>query len=447
MIDVQERRTCFEGQEFRLAAGHDQVRRLLPHDGQKPRGRGVLDDPGILVHQRLHPVEILEGRILRSGGEHFHPQLPQRIDHGPGLYPAGEENRAFPRKTRPVRCDPEAAERLLLPDQPLGPILQDRGERAAHGVIQFPGDVPQRLGGVGHAVERLLQVRHPEPLFHLPGQVGEALGADDHVQPGPVGVAKVFELRVAADAGQDADPEPFEQRLHPPQVAGDVVLADQVDVVVGGDRGLRRPDDVFQQDLPRQPVADVLVADEPRGVDRDHRHRNLFRRGLADRLHVVPRHGGDAGRVDEDRLRLVAVARSELEDGAVELLLASEHHVVFEHLGGEAAAVEQGAAGARPPVVPGVAGAGDRPVYQVNDVGDRHENHAGPVVGAAPLGPLARLRLFAEPGGALFLRLAFGSVVVVGPHRIISKCRSSHVSSTISMNLLQISVTMLITPW
>ncbi|GEM_PF-4041366 len=32
-------------------------------------------------------------------------------------------------------------------------------------------------------------------------------------------------------------------------------------------------------------------------------------------------------------------------------------------------------------------------------------------------------------------------------YRIISKWRSSHVSSTISMNLLQISVTMLITPW
>ena len=31
--------------------------------------------------------------------------------------------------------------------------------------------------------------------------------------------------------------------------------------------------------------------------------------------------------------------------------------------------------------------------------------------------------------------------------RIISKCLSSHVSSTISMNLLQIVLTMLITPW
>jgi len=32
-------------------------------------------------------------------------------------------------------------------------------------------------------------------------------------------------------------------------------------------------------------------------------------------------------------------------------------------------------------------------------------------------------------------------------YRIISKKRSSHVSSLISMNLLQISVTMLMTPW
>ena len=32
-------------------------------------------------------------------------------------------------------------------------------------------------------------------------------------------------------------------------------------------------------------------------------------------------------------------------------------------------------------------------------------------------------------------------------YRIISKCLSSHVSSTISMNLLQMVVTMLVTPW
>ena len=48
----------------------------------------------------------------------------------------------------------------------------------------------------------------------------------------PVGVAKLLELGIPAEAGEDADAEPVEQRQHAPEIPGDVVLADQVDIVV-----------------------------------------------------------------------------------------------------------------------------------------------------------------------------------------------------------------------
>ena len=48
---------------------------------------------------------------------------------------------------------------------------------------------------------------------------------------------------------------------------------------------------------------------------------------------------GRTGNVEVDQVDDVDV-RVRVEDRLVELLLAAEHHVVFQHLGGEAAAVE-----------------------------------------------------------------------------------------------------------
>ncbi len=76
MVDVQERGLGLQSQELGLAAGHDQVRHLLAHDAEQPGGGGVLDDLGIGMHQPLHPVKVLQGRVLGAGGEDFHPQFP-----------------------------------------------------------------------------------------------------------------------------------------------------------------------------------------------------------------------------------------------------------------------------------------------------------------------------------------------------------------------------------
>jgi len=413
VIDVQERGLGLEGEKLGFPSGNDQVGHLLVHDRQQAGGGGVLDNPGVGVHQPLHPVKVLKGRVLGAGGQDLHPQLPQGVHHGPGLDPAGEEDGAFPRKFRPVGGDPLAALRLFILQQPLHPVLHDPLLKAVHSIVQLPGDIPQRLGRVGHSVERLLDVGHAVVFLHLLRQVGEGLGADDHVQLCPVGIAELLEFRVAGKAGEYLDAEAVEQGQHPPEVAGDVVLADQVDGVLPQLLRLGRADDVLVKNLARQAVADVLVADKAGGIDRNDRHRHLLAGSLADRLHVVAGHGGDAGGIDEDRLCL-GIADRQLLDRPVELLLAAEDDIVLQHLGGEAAPVELGIARSGTPVVPGVAGAGDGAVHQVDDVGDRHQHNPGAVIGAGAFRPLPRLRLLAELGGPLLLvGIAFGCVVII----------------------------------
>ena len=199
-----------------------------------------------------------------------------------------------------------------------------------------------------------------------------------------------------------------------PEIPGDVVLADEVHVVERRGRRLGGADDVIEEDLSREPVPDVLVPDEPRRVHRDDRDRHLPGDVPADGLDVVARHRRDARRVDEHRLRL-RVPRREVDDRAAELLLAAEDDVVLEHLRREPAPVQLRAARACAAVVPGVPGARDGAVHEVDRVGHGHEHDAGTVERAAPLGPLAGLRLLAELRSALLLGVALGRVVVVGP--------------------------------
>ena len=79
---------------------------------------------------------------------------------------------------------------------------------------------------------------------------------------------------------------------------------------------LGRTDDIFEQDLAGQPVADVLVADEAGGIDRDDRDGNFFPGRLAYRLDIVAGHGGDAGGIDKDCLRLW-IAHDQIQYGLV----------------------------------------------------------------------------------------------------------------------------------
>ncbi len=83
----------------------------------------------------------------------------------------------------------------------------------------------------------------------------------------------------------------------------------------------------------------------------------------------------------------------EFGQGPVELVFAAEDHVHLLEVGGKAQPVEFRPRGQGPPDVPGVGGAADGAVHQVQGVGDGVEHHPG---AAEDAGPLAH-----RPGQAL----------------------------------------------
>ena len=89
---------------------------------------------------------------------------------------------------------------------------------------------------------------------------------------------------------------------------------------------------------------------------------------LAHRLHVIANHADDAGGIDKRRLRMVCV--DQFAERGVQLLFAAVHHVQLLHIGREAQPVQLRPRRQRAPYVPGVGGAADRPMHNVQGVGD-----------------------------------------------------------------------------
>ncbi len=188
-----------------------------------------------------------------------------------------------------------------------------------------------------------------------------------------------MEAGIAGQGTKDAQAEFVEQRCNVPELTGNVVFTDQVDVVgrqtVGARLGRSRlggTDDMLEHRLAGQPVAEVLGAIETGRIDRDHRRAPALGGRLADGFDVIADQGGDAGVVDEDRLRRVTLDR--LLDGMEQALFAPPHdHVGFRQVGGHADLVQRHAARPRAAVVPGGTGTGDRPMHDVGDVGNRQQ--------------------------------------------------------------------------
>ncbi len=172
------------------------------------------------------------------------------------------------------------------------------------------GELPQRVGGVGDAVERALEIGDAPALLHLAGEIDQRGRADHHVRAGGVRGGDVEIARVAGNAGAHPHAELLEQRLHHPEFAGEVELAEDIDVHRADVVRLVRADDVVEQGFARELVAEVLRADEARGVDRHDRRAEALGGAEADGVEVVADQRGDAGRVDEHRRRRVLSRRS-----------------------------------------------------------------------------------------------------------------------------------------
>ncbi len=214
-------------------------------------------------------------------------------------------------------------------------------------------------------------------------------------------------LGVARDAGEDANAQLVEQRLHLPKLARDVVFADDVDVVGRGVIRLFSADDVIEQRFASELVAQGFRANEARRVDRDARLAELRGCLLANRVDVVAGHGRHAGLVDEDRGRIVFL--NDFADRAVKPLLAAEDDVGFAEIGGEARPVELGAGGSRVAIVPGTALAGDGAVHEMGYVRNGLQRDLGAVEGTSA-SRAARLQLL----GAALLAFLPGLGLVLG---------------------------------
>ena len=233
-----------------------------------------------------------------------------------------------------------------------------------------------------------------------------------------------------ADAGEDTDAKLVEERLHLPQLARHIVFADDIDVVGRGVFGFLGSDDVVEQRLARELVADRLRADKARHIHRNAGCSELLRRLLADRFDVVAGHGRNAGLIHEDRRRIVFL--DDFLDGPPQALLAAEDHILLAHVGGEAHAVELRAGGAAVAVVPGMAFAGDGAVHEVRDIGDGLERDFRAVERAAAR-RAARLQWL----GAAFLAFLLGLALIDAATRFVEdildfvRQRGHHVSWTI----------------
>jgi hypothetical protein len=209
--------------------------------------------------------------------------------------------------------------------------------------------------------------------------------------------------RVAGDAGENADAELIEQRLDLPQLAGEIVFADDVDVVGRRVFRLLGADHVSSSASPAELVAEVLRADKPGALTGITGLPNFLAAALQTAFDVVADHGRDAGLVDEDRRRIVFL--DDLLDRLVEPLLAAEDDVELVDVGGEAGAIRLRAGRLRAAVVPGIALAGDRAVHQMGDIGDRLQRDLGAVEGAAA-GRARRAQLLGAALLAFLLRFS-----------------------------------------
>ncbi|OIQ70539.1 hypothetical protein GALL_478490 [mine drainage metagenome] len=246
-----------------------------------------------------------------------------------------DQQHPLARQPLAVGADALRGARLLDANQLFGAAEQFLGRTA---LDQQPGDFPQGVAHVGNAVERALEKGNSPAFLHLARDIDHRLGTHHHRRPGAVAGGDLVVATVAGDARQDADSQCIEQRLDLPQLAHQVVFADDVDVVWRGEFGLARADDVIEQGLGPQLVAQVLRPGETRRVDGDHRLAELLAGALAHRLDVIADQRSDAGLVDEDGGRVVLVEN--LAHRLEQPLLAAVHHIEFIDVGGESGAVD-----------------------------------------------------------------------------------------------------------
>ena len=118
----------------------------------------------------------------------------------------------------------------------------------------------------------------------------------------------------------------------------------------------------------------LLGALESFRVHGDHGDALFLCDRAADRFHIVADHADDAGGINKRGLGLVRV--DQFTQAGAKFFLAAVDDIHLAEIGGETIAVQLRSAGERAADVPGIGGAADRPMDDVQRIGDRIEHHA-----------------------------------------------------------------------
>ena len=347
LVDVEPGHLGLEGDELGAPAREHDVGLALLEHAVPLAGRYLVEEQGIGAEQLAGAGLVLLGGFAHRGADHPHPHFLQGRDHRPGFDAAGVKQHLLALEGGAELGQTRPGAGLFLGDQRLGAGHQvGRGA----GLDQHARDGAQRLGRVADAVEAALEIGNAPPLFHLARQTDQGLGADHHVELGAVGGTDVGKAAVAGDRREDTNADAFEKGLYLPQLAGDIVLAEHVDVARAGGGGLAGADDVIEQRLAAQFVAEVLGAGETGRVDGNHRLAEIFGGAGANLDQVVADQRRNTGLVNEDGGRVEAL--DNFADGAIELLFSAVDDVEFLQIGGHADAIQHRAGAETVPAIP-----------------------------------------------------------------------------------------------
>ena len=366
MVVVAETDAELEGDRALLDAADEQVGLLFEHElGEFDRVRVVHDHRAFVAHLlQIFVVLLVAG--LRSGQHDRHADGAQGLDEREGFECAADVNRGFLSR----QCRLELLHLgVVFPDlvahDLLGPLHQLRpvGEMLRYVVERF-----------GHILEA--EVRHADErnavfFFHILGEGGHRTGALHHVERRAVRAADVVDAAVAGHGGDHLDAHLLVIFPDDPGFSGEVEFAENVDAVFADPLG-RSLADQLHEGVAGGFVAILLGALESFGMHRQNRDSLLFGNFLADRVDVVPDEADDAGRIDERRVGLILV--DQLDERFVKLLFAAVDDIHLLEVGRKAEPVQLRSRRNRSPDVPGVGGATDGAVHDVNGVGYRIEH-------------------------------------------------------------------------
>ncbi len=191
-------------------------------------------------------------------------------------------------------------------------------------------NVVERLGHVLHTEVGNPLKGNPEGLLHHFGKLDGCPRALDQVQSGAVRPHDVFDATVPGYVGDGLDAHFFEVIPDDPKLSGQVEVPEDIDAKGRDARGIPRSDQP-EHGFAGGAVPLALVSLEPLGLNRN--NRDLLFRGdpPANRLQIVSDDADDAGRIDECRLRLMALYQ--FCERAVKFFLATEDDIYFLQVG------------------------------------------------------------------------------------------------------------------